>query len=100
MNELKINHLAAVVSVVLLHALGFLWYGVIFGELWMSMLGMDRASMEANAPGGEVWVLNLITIVASVYILAWLLGRLNISSGVTGAGIGFTRLFACTSFPP
>lgn len=40
MNELKINHLAVLVSVIWMFVLGFLWYGPLFGESWMSMVGL------------------------------------------------------------
>ncbi len=93
MNVLKINHLAALVCIVILHALGFLWYGMLFNVQWMSMVGLDIATMQANAPGGEVWVLNLVSIVAPVYVLAWLFTRLNVSSGMSGAGIAFLITF-------
>jgi len=51
MKELKINYLAVLVAVVLQFVLGFLWYGPLFGEPWMEMVGFDMATVEANPPG-------------------------------------------------
>ena len=49
MKELKINHLAVLVAVILQFVLGFLWYGnVLFGEAWMGMVGLDMAAIEAE----------------------------------------------------
>ncbi len=70
MKELKINHLAVWVSVVMLFVLGFLWYGPIFGEPWMGMVGLDMAKIEANPPGAGIWLTNIVSSVASMYALA------------------------------
>ena len=93
MNNFKINHLAVIVCIVLLHALGFLWYGALFGEKWMSLIGIDMATAGANPPSPLVWVLNFIAVVAPLYLLAWLFTKLNITSGVQGAIIGFLISF-------
>ncbi len=103
MKELKINHLAVLVSVVLLFVLGFLWYGPIFGEQWMGMVGLDQAKIEANPPGAGIWVTNVISAVVSMYALAWLFTRLNVQSAMDGAkyaliiGVAFVLLSTMTS---
>ena len=88
MEKLKINHAAVWVSIVLLHVLGFLWYGPIFGEKWMSLVGLDMATIEANPPGTGVWITNFVSTVVPVYVLAWLFTKLDVSSALQGAGIG------------
>jgi hypothetical protein len=93
MNNLKINHLAVIVCVVLLHVLGFLWYGPLFGEKWMSLIGIDMATVEANPPSPAVWFLNFVAVVAPLYLLAWLFTKLNVTSGGRGAVIGFLIAF-------
>lgn len=94
MNNLKINHLAVLVCVVLMHVLGFLWYGPLFQEQWMAYVGFDMAKAEANPPGAGLWIMNFVAIVAPVYALAWLFTKLDVSSGVRGAGIGVLISFA------
>ncbi len=90
----KINHLAILVCVVLLFALGFVWYGPLFGEAWMGMVGLDQAAVEANPPGAGIWTSNVISTVIPLYVLAWLLGKLNVESGLEGAGIGLLITFS------
>jgi hypothetical protein len=85
MKELKINHLAVWVSVIMLFVLGFLWYGPIFGEPWMGMVGLDQAKVEANPPGAGIWITNIVSAVASMYALAWLFTKLNVQSALDGA---------------
>jgi hypothetical protein len=88
MGKLKINHAAVWVSIVLLHVLGFLWFGVLFGETWMTLVGLDMATVEANPPGAGVWVTNTIATIVPVYVLAWLFTKLDVNSALQGAGIG------------
>ena len=88
MNELKINHLASIVCIVLLHVLGFLWYGPLFGEPWMEAVGLTMADAEANPPGLGVWLTNTIATIASVYLLAFLLAKMSIKGAVQGLIFG------------
>ena len=89
MTNLKINHLAAITCIVLLHVLGFLWYGPLFGEKWMDMVGIDMQAMEANPPGAGLWITNFIACAAPVYLFAWLFTQLNVTTGIRGAAIVF-----------
>ena len=94
MKKLKINHGAVWVSVVLLTVLGFLWYGPIFGDPWMKMVGLDMASLEANPPGAGIWITNLVATVVPVYTLAWLFTKINVESPAGGASLGLLIGFA------
>ncbi len=94
MGTLKINHLAVWVVIVLLHVLGFLWYGPLFGDQWMELEGLDMATLEANPPGAGVWITNFIATVVPVYVLAWLFTKLNIENAGTGALVGLLIAFA------
>lgn len=94
MKELTINHLAVWVSIILLHVLGFLWYGPLFGEPWMRMVGLDMATVEANPPGASIWISNFIATVIPVYVLAWLFTKLEVTSWLRGAGLGLLISFS------
>ena len=88
MKELKINHLAVLIAIALQFGLGFLWYGPLFGEAWMEMVGLDLATIEADPPGAGVWITNIIASVAGIYLLAWLFVQLEVDSVLKGAGYG------------
>lgn len=92
MNNLKINHLAVLVCVILLHALGFLWYGALFGERWMELVNMDPENMQGEGEAA-IWITNFIASLLPVYLLAWLLTKLDVRSGVRGAVIAFLITF-------
>ena len=95
MKELKINHLAVLVAVVLQFVFGSLWYGnVLFGEAWMGMVGLDMATIEADPPGAEEWITNIVSAVISMYVLAWLFTRINVTSWLQGLLIGLLIGFA------
>ncbi len=94
MKTLAINHGAVWVSVVLLSVLGFLWYGPLFGDTWMSYVGLDPAEVEANPPGAGVWITNLIATVIPVYVVAWLFTKINVESALQGAVIGLILGFS------
>ena len=87
-NTLRINHLAILVCFLLLTGLGFLWYGPLFGDPWMKMVGLDQATVEANPPGVGIWISNFIATVIPLYALAWIFLQMGVESGLKGAGIG------------
>jgi Protein of unknown function (DUF1761) len=94
MEKLKINHAAVWVAIILLHVLGFLWYGQIFAEKWMVLTGLDMAAVEANPPGASVWITNSIATIVPVYVLAWLFTKMDVNSALQGAGIGLLIAFS------
>ena len=99
MNHLKINHLAVLVCVILLHVIGFLWYGPLFGESWMSMVGVDPGSAQSSAGQAGLWITNFVATLAPVYLLAWLFTKLGVTSGLRGAGLAFVITFCMHHLP-
>ena len=94
MKTLKINHAAVWTCIVLLHILGFVWYGYLFVDPWMEMVGLDMATAEANPPGTGVWLTNTVATIVPVYVLAWLFTKLNVDSVVKGIGLGLLITFS------
>jgi hypothetical protein len=88
MKELKINHLAVLVAVVLQFVLGFLWYGPLFGNAWMEMVGLDLDTINADPAGAGEWITNIFASVAGIYLLAMLFVKLGVNSLLKGAGYG------------
>lgn len=71
-----VNWIAVLVAVVLLEALGYLWYGPLFGERWTALLGKEP-DMSNVAMTMSLGVVNTIIIVLG---LSWLLRRLGATS--------------------
>lgn len=91
---LKINHLAVLVCLILSFVIGFTWYGVLFEEAWMGMVGLDRATVEADPPGAGEWITNVLSSLAPLYVLAWLFTKLDVRSGLRGAGLALLIAFS------
>jgi len=89
MKKLKINHLAVLAAIIMQFVLGFLWYGPLFGEAWMNLVGLDIESIMADPAGAEEWITNIFSAVVSMYVLAWLFTKLNVNTLLTGLYYGF-----------
>ena len=94
MKNLNVNHLAVWASIILLTVLGFLWYGPIFGDKWMGLVGLDPATVEANPPGAGIWITNIIATVIPMYALAWFFDKLNVRTWSDGIIYGLLISFA------
>jgi hypothetical protein len=94
MKQLKINQLAVWLNIVLLHFLGFLWYGPIFGDTWMEMVGLTMADAEAGSASAGLWITNFIATVIPMYVLAWLFTKLDIDNPIKGVLTGFIIAFS------
>jgi hypothetical protein len=68
-----VNWIAVVVAIVLMEALGYLWYAVLFSKAWVAALG-HAPSTSGQAMSQALGVVNTVVIVVG---LAWLLGRLG-----------------------
>jgi len=58
------------------------------------MVGLDMAAIEANPSGVGVWVHSFASSIISMYVLAWIFTRLNVTTWLKGAGYGFLIEFA------
>jgi len=85
-----INWIAVVVAFVLLEALGFLWYGPLFGAIWTAELGTPPDPKSDQFALGVGAVFTIISILG----LSWLLRRL----GATSLRASVTAAFAAWFF--
>lgn len=89
----------------ILFVLGFLWYGPIFGKLWMKLSKIPAAEVAKAKKKGMsgMWkqmVLNFVGTFVMVYVLAGFISLLGITLPAQGAVIGFwiwLGFFACTT---
>jgi hypothetical protein len=83
-----INWLAYIVSVVAMIALGFLWYGPLFGKEWMRLLGISP-QME----GARKWPASLAVQVVGALVMVFVLARAILVGGATEGVSGFAAAF-------
>lgn len=70
--NVPINYFAVFVSAVVSMVVGALWYGPLFGKLWVSLMGMTKENMaSAKAKGmGKSYILMFIGSLLMAYTLA------------------------------
>jgi hypothetical protein len=84
-----LNHLAIWTGIILQFVIGFLWYGPLFGDAWMQMVGLDMSKIMADPPGAGEWITNIVASVAGVYLLALLFLKIKVESLLNGILYGF-----------
>jgi Protein of unknown function (DUF1761) len=90
--EISINYLAVLVSAIAAIAIGYVWYGALFGKAWMRMTGLTPESMKSMkmTPLAAI-VGGLITSLLMAYVLAHAIvfgGAYTQIFGVTGGLMG------------
>lgn len=86
-----INYLAVLVSAVASMIVGSLWYGPIFGKIWISLSGFTKADMEAAKKKGmgKTYFLAFIFSLITAYVLAHFVDYLE----ATTITLGFIAAF-------
>ena len=84
-----INYWAVLVCAVLAMALGFLWYGPLFGKKWMSIVGVGPADLAARQKMQQnVWklyVAQFLLVLFQVWVLAYYIVGWQEASGLVNA---------------
>ncbi len=65
--------------------LGFLWYGPLFGKLWLRSIGKKAEELKSS-PG--IYIITFVAALVAAYVLAVLIGALGISVWWRGALLG------------
>jgi hypothetical protein len=83
MQELKLNHLAIWILVIVHQIVAFVWYSpLLFGNQWMELLNKTAADF-AN-PNPINYIIAIITAVVMTYLLGWLFIKLNVNTLLKG----------------
>ena len=84
-----INYWAVLVCAVLAMALGFLWYGPLFGKKWMNIVGVGPADLAARQKMQQnVWklyVAQFLLVLFQVWVLAYYIVGWQEASGLVNA---------------
>jgi len=88
MPQVDVNYLAVIVAAVLQMVLGFLWYGPLFGKMWMGFMKITPSKVSQQVMVRTyVWtaVMSLIT----AYVLSLLVDYMGAKTAGTGLAAGF-----------
>ena len=84
------NYLAILVLLIVNIALGFLWYGLIFGETWsMATFGKTVDEMKEESMSATPYIINVIGVILTLLFLSWLVQKMNATTFSAGLTIGF-----------
>ncbi|MEX2029884.1 MAG: DUF1761 domain-containing protein [Anaerolineales bacterium] len=91
-----INWIAVVIGVVLSNALGFLWYGPLFGKPWMKALGKKASELQASPAS---YVVTGVTSLITMIVLAAAIRAFGSASVVDGAIVGVVLYIGLVGAP-
>lgn len=85
----SLNWFAVIVMTIAGFMIGWLWYGLLFGRVWMAEMNITRESMKANPPNmPKLFGTGLALTLVSTFALAWLLRALGTTHALNGAELG------------
>ncbi|MCB9811428.1 DUF1761 domain-containing protein [Candidatus Nomurabacteria bacterium] len=83
---MEIHYLPIIICAVLAMVVGAIWYGALFGRLWMRIIGADSLSeTEKEAMQKRMWkdyLLQAAVLLLQLYVLAHFIKGWDIVSGV------------------
>jgi len=81
----QVNWIAVLLGGVLSMVLGFLWYGPLFGKLWLRTIGKKEDELKSSA---GMYILAFVAALATAYVLAVLVSALGVTTWWRGAILG------------
>jgi hypothetical protein len=103
MNFSKVNFLAILVATIIYMVLGALWYGPLFSEPWMELIGMTaEQAQQGSSP--VIYLIPFVGALIGFYVLALFINATNMGTLSGGAmvgllaGIGFLATFAGVNY--
>lgn len=88
MLEMQVNYLAVLVTGFVLFMLGGLWYSVLFGKKWMTLI--EKSEEELRRASSPVnYILVFVAELVTAFVLALVIGWAGVSDPAGGALVGF-----------
>lgn len=79
---IDVNYLGVLIAAVAAMVIGFLWYGPIFGKIWIREMKISEKDIKKAKQKGMTknYVLNFIGALITAYVLAHFVGFLTLST--------------------
>ena len=97
MKELKINHLAVVIIVVIGQLIPMGWYGLL-AKPWMAYNELTMEYIQANQ-STTPYIVSIIQSFITAYALAWIFTKMRIESAISGLIAAVVMGFAFNLLP-
>jgi hypothetical protein len=83
---MRINYLAVIVAGLANWLLGWLWYGVLFSNKWIELMGWDAQKVAQVQQQGEIkpMIYSLVGGLVTALILAYIYARAEINTWLDG----------------
>ena len=87
----SVNYLAVLAAAIAAMALGFLWYGPLFGKMWMKLMNIDKKKIdEAKKKGMAMnYAIMIISTLVMSYTLAHLVKFLEVTNILDALRVAF-----------
>lgn len=86
----NVNLVAVLIAAVASMAIGFVWYGPLFGKPWMKLMGMKgKFEMKMDAKMQKTYAMSFVGALVMAYVLASLIGMGGVKTLEGGLTAGF-----------
>ena len=95
---MSINWWAVIVSAVVMHLVGWAWYGPLFGKAWMALSGVKMEG-GSKSDGMKAMAWGLIFSFIMVFVLNWVIGmvpNLTIWCGALTGAVLWLGFIVCS----
>ena len=91
MMQVTINYVAVFVAAIVSMVVGFLWYGPLFGKMWMKMSGVTQKQIEEAKKKGMTtsYVVAFVGSLVMAYILAHFVRYVGATTAAAGMQLAF-----------
>jgi len=88
--EVSLNYIAIVAAAIVSMIIGFLWYGPIFGKVWIRLMGFTAKDMEKAKKKGmaKSYIIMFIGVLVTAYILAHFVDYMEATTFLAGMEVG------------
>ena len=87
----SVNYLAVLAAAIAAMVLGFLWYGPLFGKMWMKLMNIDKKKIDESKKKGMVvnYIIMIISTLVMSYTLAHLVKFLDVTNILDALRVAF-----------
>ncbi len=89
--QISVNYTAILVAAIVSTIIGMAWYTVLFGKVWMRLMGISHEKMEGMKKKGmgQKYGVNFIATLLMAFTLDWFIMALNITDGTMALQFAF-----------
>ncbi len=95
--DIHINYFTVLAAAVAYFMIGWVWYSVLFGKVWMKLMGMDKMDKkkkaEMKAKMGLPMFFNFLANLLTCYVMAYSVAEATTSYHVTGMVLATSTAF-------